>query len=221
MRASKAFLAVILPGALLVLPAAAQERDRERAQLQRLQQQLSVLQREKAGLQSEKAQLEEKLKGAEASAEELKSRAAGAAGRAAQLQKELEVSRKGADGEKQAREAVEKRLADLQRRFDELTARQQETAAALAGRDGEAKALGARLAAEQQRYATCGAANARLYLIGRDLLERYENKSCGAILLESEPFTRLKRVELENLVEDYRDRLDEQRVAPKPPAGPR
>lgn len=31
-------------------------------------------------------------------------------------------------------------------------------------------------------------------------------------LLEQEPFTQIKRVELENLVEDYRDRLDAAKI---------
>jgi hypothetical protein len=46
----------------------------------------------------------------------------------------------------------------------------------------------------------------------RQLLERYEKKGCMSSLLEQEPFTQIKRVELENLVEDYRDRLDAAKI---------
>ncbi len=47
-------------------------------------------------------------------------------------------------------------------------------------------------------------------------MTRFEQKTCGEILAQKEPFTGLKRVEVENLLEEYRDKLDEQKLI-KPP----
>jgi len=44
--------------------------------------------------------------------------------------------------------------------------------------------------------------------VGGEVLELYEKKSCLVSVLQSEPFTGLKRVEIENAVEDLRDKLD-------------
>jgi hypothetical protein len=45
-----------------------------------------------------------------------------------------------------------------------------------------------------------------------EVLDLYEKKTCKDSTLQGEPFTGLKRVEIENAVEDMRDKLDSQRV---------
>lgn len=60
--------------------------------------------------------------------------------------------------------------------------------------------------------------NLKLYQTGRELMTRFEQKSYGEILAQKELFTGLKRVEIENLQEEYRNKLDEQKLI-KPPGG--
>jgi hypothetical protein len=49
--------------------------------------------------------------------------------------------------------------------------------------------------------------NAELLLLGREILDRYRRKDFGAVLAGAEPFTQLTRVKLENLAQDYEDKL--------------
>jgi DNA repair exonuclease SbcCD ATPase subunit len=54
--------------------------------------------------------------------------------------------------------------------------------------------------------------NRKLYDINRELLGQYEEKGVWGALTQAEPFTGLKQVEIENLVDDYQYRLDDLRV---------
>jgi hypothetical protein len=50
------------------------------------------------------------------------------------------------------------------------------------------------------RYNQCADRNARLYSIGEELIDRYQKKGVMGSLLEKEPFTQIRKAELENLV---------------------
>ncbi len=64
--------------------------------------------------------------------------------------------------------------------------------------------------------------NRELFRIGMDVLERYENFGLGKALAAREPFTKLTRVKLQTLVQDYRDALEDNRakLTPVPAAAP-
>ena len=55
---------------------------------------------------------------------------------------------------------------------------------------------------------TCTNDNIKLYELGLELADLYENKGVWAALVEKEPVTQLKRVELENRVQEYRHRAN-------------
>jgi hypothetical protein len=44
--------------------------------------------------------------------------------------------------------------------------------------------------------------------IANEALDRYEKKGCFGAIAQAEPFTGLKRVEVENAVEGYRQQID-------------
>lgn len=54
--------------------------------------------------------------------------------------------------------------------------------------------------------------NAELFKIGNEILTRYEKFSLGDALAAKEPFIGSSRVKLENLVQDYQDKLLEKKV---------
>ncbi len=56
--------------------------------------------------------------------------------------------------------------------------------------------------------------NASLFQVGNEILTRYEHYGLGDALRAKEPFTGITRVKLENLVQDYRDELADQKVKP-------
>jgi chromosome segregation ATPase len=63
--------------------------------------------------------------------------------------------------------------------------------------------------------------NLALYNLGNEILTRYEQFSLGDALGAKEPFTGLTRVKLQELVQDYKDKISDHRVIPgEVPAAP-
>jgi len=63
--------------------------------------------------------------------------------------------------------------------------------------------------------------NLALFNLGNDILTRYEKFSLGDALGAKEPFTGMARVKLQEFVQDYRDKVSDQRVIPgQVPAAP-
>jgi chromosome segregation ATPase len=58
------------------------------------------------------------------------------------------------------------------------------------------------------------AKNAELFRIGNDILTRYERFGLGTALAAREPFVGITRVKLENQVQDYQDKLLDQKIRP-------
>ena len=69
-----------------------------------------------------------------------------------------------------------------------------------------------KLHAQSDNFSLCYANNKKLYDINRDLLEQYARKGVLAAVKQSEPFTGIERVKVENLVQDYQYKLDDLRV---------
>lgn len=61
---------------------------------------------------------------------------------------------------------------------------------------------------QAQQLETCQSHNVKLLQVNRDLLGQYENKGFFDSLMQREPIIGLKGVELENILQDYQDRLD-------------
>jgi hypothetical protein len=56
--------------------------------------------------------------------------------------------------------------------------------------------------------------NVELFKLGNEILGRYEDFSLGNALSAKEPFVGITRVKLENLVQDYQDKLLDQKATP-------
>jgi chromosome segregation ATPase len=129
---------------------------------------------------------------------EAKKRVEGETRRAVSLRKEL-------DAQKAEKEAVAGKLAEAEAELRRMLEQQRTT-------ELERKRLDALAAQQRQSIANCEDHNAKLHAQGVALLERYQSKSCFDAALQIEPFTGLKRVEIENFVEDSREKLDEQKL---------
>ncbi len=74
----------------------------------------------------------------------------------------------------------------------------------------------ARLAGEEiilkRKLADRESKNLALFKLGNEILTRYEKFGLGESLAAREPFTGIARVKLENLVQDYQDKLSDQLV---------
>lgn len=193
--------AVLLCSATPVF-AADKKPSREQMQLRRMQQMQRKLQQENTQLAQDKAALDGQLKETREKLDETDRKAQSAAGRAAALGKELE-------GVKTEKEALSGKLTETEKKLTE-------TSEALLKSEASGKQLDANLKQKTEALTACAANNTKLHGYGVELLDKYQKKGCGAVLLQADPFTQLKRVEIENLMEDYREKLDEQKLEQAP-----
>jgi chromosome segregation ATPase len=197
MRLACAALAVVLFAA----PVAAQDKKDAAKRLQAVNQKLTAekaaWEREKALLSNDKAQLTRERDTLKVEAEKYK----GAAARNARKLKE-ESERLSAE-----LAAAAEREATLKGELAKTTAGLQES-------QRGAEQLGKRLANQgetsrhwQAKTESCEGKNVELLGLNHELLDRYRAKSCADALAEAEPFTGIGRVRLENLLEEYKDRV--------------
>ncbi|HZP60895.1 MAG TPA: phage major capsid protein [Opitutaceae bacterium] len=66
----------------------------------------------------------------------------------------------------------------------------------------------------QRRVAYLETKNVALFNLGNEILGRYEDFSLGKALAAKEPFVGTTRTKLENLVQDYQDKLLDQKAQP-------
>jgi chromosome segregation ATPase len=151
----------------------------------------------------------------------------------AESQKELEQAR----GELAGAEAQNTKLREAIGAFEAqnlaLRTRLGEGAQALAALDGTHRAQGEQLKKSQAgrqelareretclaRVSTLEGHNVELVHIGMELLDRYAGKGLGEVLGAREPVTGALRVRMENLVQDYRFRIEDEAVARDAAAG--
>lgn len=177
---------------------------REREALRRAQQQVQQIRQEKTAL-------EEKLAGFEQEKEELAGQINDIQERAESERQQLQRALDAMTGEKQTLQAQK---AELDQRLADLTTKQTGTERELAQTQAQKKQTESTLLTRDQQVAGCEDKNSRLYQYGRDLIEQCRDRSATDAVLRLEPFTGIKRVEIENLLEEYRDKLDAQKLIP-------
>ena len=180
-----------------------------------LVQQLQQLGSERTALQAENARIKKEL------AEMTRERDALQAGRAA-LDQRARVSESAVARSAQDRATAEDEAVKLKERMQELVAKFRETAQTLKDVEMERATFKQSLATRDTELTECINRNAALYKLNGEVLTRLEGQGMWSRLASAEPFTKLKRVELENLIEDYEYRAEEHRaaVAPLSPPSP-
>ena len=212
----------LLPIALLLAasPTGAQDtKSREREALRRSQQQVSKLQQDNAALQREKAELEAKLKAAEGELSKVKQQV----GRLRKNTTALEAAEKDNIDLRAKLTAGEERLKDTTQKCQEQIATLRRELASAQTTSAEAQRqsqqdigkLQESLQGESARAGTCEDKNRQLYSVTQDLIAKYkENRGAWEKFLLSEPFTGIKSVQVENLLEDMHERANDSRIAP-------
>ena len=74
--------------------------------------------------------------------------------------------------------------------------------------ESEKNLLQETVVSQAQQIETCESHNVKLLQVNHDLLGQYENKGFFDAMLQREPLTQLKRVEIENIAQEYQDRID-------------
>ncbi len=194
---------LFLTGSLLPEAMAASNKDsKERQALRRVQSQLNEVQQQKVLLEQEKTGLAEQMEELKKKSDGLESGVARANARRAALDREVEVLNKD----------KAELSGKLQSTTQEMTKKQAEAMQTLQHKEREIKRLEAELARQTRQGEMCEVKNGQLYQINAELMDKYQSKGVFGALLQAEPFTQLKSVEMENLLQEYRDKLDAQRV---------
>ena len=144
---------------------------------------------EKTALQQQLGQLQQQLTAAQ---QELAKVRAGAGSRQEDLQRKL-AANADAGRERDRNQAAQ--LAQLRGQLA-AAAQQEET-------------LEGKLETQKNNFKVCYANNRKLLDVNQELVALYENKGVVDALKQREPVTGLRRVEVENLVQDYRYKLED------------
>jgi chromosome segregation ATPase len=156
--------------------------------IRQLEDENATLQAKQAGLDRDRLAVAQKASAAEKSLQSLR-------GQAAASKEELE----------RATQASKESLAKWEAAYKEAAATAQ-------ARDGDAKRMEAALVALREQNRLAEEKNAKLYQLGQELLDLYQHKSVLDVVGAGEPVTKLKRVEYENVVQEYEDRLRGSRI---------
>jgi chromosome segregation ATPase len=158
------------------------------AQTRSLEDQRSALQAKVADAEREKAALRSQVAAAKAQVKEV---------------------------EKTHREAVDEfnqRLEDRNQTLEKWKGAYEEAATVARTKDAERAKFEGEATAYKASTKSCVAKNAQLMKVGRELLRRYEGVSFGDIAVINEPLIGARRVEIQNILQDYDDKLLEQKV---------
>lgn len=174
----------------------------------KLQQQLRLAEQEKARLAQQVAAADGRSKELEAKVSEAQSKADVASGRIGRLSREVDALKGEVAASKAEQSSLTARLAEMEGNL----------AAARAAHEVEKRRLESLLVAQKSAFQGCSERNSRMYRLGNELLDRYEEKGCFSSLLQGEPFTGLKRAQIEKMVEEEREKLDENKLLSVTPA---
>ncbi len=175
---------------------------------QKFMQQYQQLAAEKTALQGQLTQLKKDLDAANAELaaakkerDALKARSGVSAAVTAQLA-----------GANAARQNAEKSLEQNKQRTTELVDRFKETVGTLKGVESDRAELKKQNLALSAAFDKCAVDNTDLYDISKTVLDRYEHVGLFTKVSSAEPFTRITRARIDNLVDEYRARAEELRV---------
>jgi len=177
---------------------------RAQALLRQVGQEKAAVEARNVELQARSDRLARELDAATGELERAEGQIAGLRGREARLSRRLATTRDHLD--------------DTVARLREAVTAYRDTRHALAETTAVKESLDDLVARQSHEIQQCEAKNLALYEANQELLERYENKGAWEALLQSEPVTGLKQVQIENILEEYRDRLFEQRYRGTDPA---
>ena len=166
-------------------------------QLRTIQAERDALQIAKTQLEQEKIDLEQKL---------------------AAAVKQLATDKEATDRsltelrDRVARQGVD--LVQLKESLEKWKSSQKEAVTLLQKKESERATLSQRSIELQRKVSDQQARNVKMHQIASEILSRYENFGLGTALSAREPFVGTMKVKLQNLVQDYQDAVDAQKIKP-------
>lgn len=198
-----------LCAALLVMAAlpvqAANKKDPAKEAVRRLQFQMQQISGEKAALEQDNAAITKARDALKKKSDELASSVARTKQRQAALEKEAEAL-------KQDKGKLTEDIAQLKKELSESQLALRDTRQHLQQETALKQRLEQDLSARDKALNVCEIKNQKLYQYHVELINKAQNRGSLGVLLEAEPVLGFKRVEIENLLEDYRDKIDKQKI---------
>jgi chromosome segregation ATPase len=174
-------------------------------EVQKFMQQYQQVSAEKTALQAQLAQMKKDLDAAHAELAAVKKERDAA-------KAHVGVSPVAIAQANSAKEAADRNLEQSKQRMTELVGRFRETATNLKDAEADRAKLRKDLAERNSAFDACALNNMQLYEVNRDILDRYEHVGLFTKVSADEPFTKITRTRIENLVDEYRARAQELRV---------
>ncbi len=170
-----------------------------------LQQQMQQLASERTSLQAENARLKKELDDLHKARDQLQKGQQAGGDRVKSAEAALARSNS-------QRESAEHEIEQQKAKTQELIGKFRETIQTLRDTESQFTASKQTLATRDQELKTCVDRNVALYDLNGEVLARLENRGVWSRMAQAEPFTKIKRVQLENLIDDYKSRAADQRA---------
>jgi chromosome segregation ATPase len=117
--------------------------------------------------------------------------------------------------EKEERDAIDQfnqRLAERDETLEKWKTAYEEAATVARTKDAERAKFEGEATAYKASTKSCFAKNTQLMAVGRELLHRYEAVNFGEMLVAREPMIGEQRIRIQNLLQDYNDKLLDQKA---------
>ena len=111
-----------------------------------------------------------------------------------------------------ASDRTSKDLADSKARMQELITKFRETITQMHGVETERTQLQQQLDQSKAAFDVCAERNYSLFEVDNEVLDRYSHQGMFSYMARGEPFTRIKRTQIDNLVLEYKERAQQLRV---------
>jgi chromosome segregation ATPase len=197
MRSLSLFVVVLAMSSQVEIARADTEADRLREALRSATQQTRQLEDQRTALQAKLADAERDKAAAKAQIDAAK----------AQVR----------EVEKQHREAVDefnKRLTERDETLDKWKSAYEEAANVARDKDAARAKFEAEADAYKASTKGCVAKNGQLIKAGQELLGRYQSVTIGDTIVAHEPMFGLRRVEIQNTIQDTKDKILDQKAVP-------
>lgn len=193
------FLLTAVPGH------AANKKDPDKEALRRMQMQVKQAQDEKALLEQDKAALGQEM-------EALKKKTGDIEASVARVTRSKALADEQAGNLKREKEMLQEKISELERRLTENEHNLRDTRQNLQQETNVKQRVEQNLGTRDKELGVCETKNKKLYRYQVEMINHAQNRGSFGVLLEKEPLSQVKRVEIENLLEEYRDKIDNEQI---------
>ena len=198
---------------------AAADDKKERDAQRKLRLMMQHMEQEKAALASEKNSLSSQVESLNKQINDLKNSVGVSrkkSARVGELEQELLAVKEENLSLSSKLQTSQTNLEDLTTKHREsLQSLQQELQASVAQGDEyktKFQESASNVSRQSQLIEICEKKNMALYELNVDILERYKKKGVWSALFQAEPFTQIKKVEINNIIQEYKEKLDDQKM---------